>query len=242
MIDNRNNTFEKSNTDLVKRLCSRHFGIGADGLILLERALGFDFRMVYYNSDGRESSMCGNGGRCIIQFAHDLQIIENTTTFIATDGPHKGKVLKEEISLEMQNVDTIKNEESYTELDTGSPHYVTFMDEIPKDDFVAKAKSIRHSGAYAMDGINVNFATVDTIGIEMRTYERGVEDETLACGTGATAVAIAAHKRGLVSHNLIPIKVKGGELTVGFNEQDGKYFSIWLTGPAKFVYLGNTLV
>jgi diaminopimelate epimerase len=116
------------------------------------------------------------------------------------------------------------------------------MDEIPQDNFVEKARAIRQSGTYAMKGINVNFASTDGIGIEMRTFERGVENETLACGTGATAVAIAAHKRKLITHNLIPVKVKGGNLTVSFNEQDGKYFSIWLMGPAKFVFLGNTLI
>ena len=239
MIDNRQKRFDHSNKRLIKKMCARHFGIGADGLILLENADGYDFRMVYFNSDGNESTMCGNGGRCIIQFAHDIEIIESTTTFIAIDGPHKGKVLEKGISLEMQNVLSINENEIRTELDTGSPHYVEFMDEIPTDNFVTLAREIRQNPPYAVEGINVNFATVNQNTIQMRTYERGVEDETLACGTGATAVAIAAHKRGLVPNGEIPIKVKGGDLTVSFIEEGGNYSSIWLTGPTEFVFLGN---
>ena len=239
MIDNRDKKFDSSNSDLIGKLCTRHLGIGADGLILLENETGYDFRMVYFNSDGNESTMCGNGGRCIIQFAFDLEIIEKTTSFIAIDGPHKGKVAEGEISLEMQNVETIKSTEAWSELDTGSPHYVKFMNEIPKKNFVEQARTIRQSAPYTQNGINVNFASTDGITLKMRTFERGVEDETLACGTGATAVAIAAHHNGLVKHKLIPVKVKGGDLSVSFDEQEGKYFNIWLSGPAKFVFLGN---
>ncbi len=239
LIDNRKNQFDGSNTERIKSLCTRHFGIGADGLILLENEAGYDFRMVYYNSDGNESSMCGNGGRCIIQFAHDLEIIDTETTFVAIDGPHKGKVLDGEIALQMQNVESILDNDIRSELNTGSPHYVEFMNEIPEKDFVNRAREIRESETYLKEGINVNFAKISGNEIHMRTYERGVEDETLACGTGATAVAIAAHKRGLITQNLIPLRVKGGKLTVSFNETNGKYSSIWLTGPAKFVFLGN---
>lgn len=239
MIDNRDQHFDSTNTELINSLCTRHFGIGADGLILLENEKGHDFKMVYFNSDGNESTMCGNGGRCIIQFAYDLKIIGTETTFLAIDGPHKGKVLEDLISLQMQDVNRIDVNNSRSELDTGSPHYVEFMNEIPEESFVSKARTIRKNAPYTKEGINVNFATAANNKIVMRTYERGVEDETLACGTGATAVTIAAHKNGLVSVNSVPVQVKGGDLNVSFSEINGTYNDIWLTGPAQFVFTGT---
>ena len=239
LIDNRNQHFDSSNTALINKLCTRHFGIGADGLILLENADGYDFKMVYFNSDGNESTMCGNGGRCIIRFAHDLKIIGTETTFVAIDGSHKGKVLESVISLQMQDVSAIDENETRTELDTGSPHYVAFMDEISTEEFVQEARTIRQNAPYTQEGINVNFATAKDNKITMRTFERGVEDETLACGTGATAVAIAAHKKGLVTVNSIPLKVMGGDLNVNFEATQNGYTNIWLTGPAEFVFEGK---
>ena len=239
MIDNRDQHFDSTNRELINTLCTRHFGVGADGLILLENEPGYDFKMVYFNSDGNQSTMCGNGGRCIIQFAHDLKIIDTETTFIAIDGPHKGKVLADVISLQMQDVNNINVNETRSELDTGSPHYVEFMNEIPQEDFVQIARKIRINAPYTNEGINVNFASSQNNKITMRTYERGVEDETLACGTGATAVAIAAHKNGLVSLKSIPVKVKGGDLNISFDVENGIYTNIWLTGPAQFVFEGK---
>ncbi len=239
MIDNRELLFDSTNTELINALCTRHFGIGADGLILLENEAGYDFKMVYFNSDGNQSTMCGNGGRCIIQFAHDLKIIQTEATFLAIDGPHKGKVLEDVISLQMQDVHRIKVNETRSELDTGSPHYVEFMNEIPQENFVRIARKIRQNSPYTTEGINVNFATAKNNTIVMRTYERGVEDETLACGTGATAVAIAAHKNGLVSLSSVPVTVKGGDLNVSFDFDNGNYSNIWLTGPAQFVFEGK---
>lgn len=242
MIDNRNFHFDSKNTELINQLCTRHFGIGADGLILLENHPDYDFKMVYFNSDGNESTMCGNGGRCIIQFAHDLKIINNKCSFIAIDGPHLGEVLENTIALQMQNVNAIKVNEERTELDTGSPHYVAFMNELPTDEFVSIARSIRQNETYKAEGINVNFAQTDGNKIKMRTFERGVENETLACGTGATAVAISAHKKGLISNNDIPVSVVGGELSVRFKEENGEYSNVWLTGPAKYVFEGNVTI
>lgn len=239
MIDDRDKSFDAKNVSLIKKLCTRHFGVGADGLILLQNEPGFDFRMVYFNSDGNESTMCGNGGRCIIQFAHDLGIIANTCSFIAIDGPHLGKVLSNQISLQMQDVNSIKSTSEFSELDTGSPHYVAFMDSIPDTNFVSLARDVRNSNIYQQNGINVNFATTSNAEIHMRTYERGVEDETLACGTGATAVAIAAHKSGRINKATIPVTVKGGNLSVSFKEYHGTYTDIWLTGPATFVFEGK---
>ncbi|MFT4753351.1 MAG: diaminopimelate epimerase [Salibacteraceae bacterium] len=239
MIDNRDQKFDASNTPLIHKLCTRHFGIGADGLILLENEKGFDFKMVYFNSDGNESTMCGNGGRCIIRFAHDLKIIDTETHFSAIDGPHMGKVLDSNISLQMQNVSKIEVNETFTELDTGSPHYVAFMDQLPGKDFVQLAGDIRRTPPYTQKGINVNFASITPKGITMRTFERGVEDETLACGTGATAVAISAFHTGKVYQTNIPIHVIGGELNVSFDKNEEGYSNIWLTGPAEFVFEGK---
>lgn len=242
MIDNRSGLFDSSNTELIQKLCTRHFGVGADGLILLENHPEYDFRMVYFNSDGNESTMCGNGGRCIIRFASDLKIIQNETSFIAIDGPHKGIVKGDVISLQMQDVSSVLKTDQHTELDTGSPHYVSFMNRLPEDDFVAIARKIRRSAPYVKDGINVNFAQTSNGQITMRTYERGVEDETLACGTGATAVAIAAYHNGLVPNNSIPIQVQGGQLNVSFDSHNNQYKNIWLTGPAEYVFEGTVKI
>ena len=239
MIDNREQKFDASNTELINKLCTRHFGIGADGLILLENETGFDFKMVYFNSDGNESTMCGNGGRCIIRFAHDLKIINNETHFTAIDGPHLGKVSDAEISLQMQNVSQIDLNNTHTVLDTGSPHYVAFMETLPTNDFTQIAGNIRRNPPFDQEGINVNFATIKNNEITMRTFERGVEDETLACGTGATAVAISAFHTGKTKQTQIPVKVMGGQLHVSFNRDQNEYNNIWLTGPAEFVFEGK---
>lgn len=239
MIDNRQQIFDATNTKLINKLCTRHFGIGADGLILLENENGFDFKMVYFNSDGNQSTMCGNGGRCIIRFAHDLNIIGNHTSFIAIDGPHLGKVLDTHISLQMQDVSQINVNKHRCELDTGSPHFVAFKEQLPGSEFVQEAGNIRRNEPYSKEGINVNFATVKNDSISMRTFERGVENETLACGTGATAVALAAFHTGKVKIQNIPVKVMGGNLSVSFEKNQSGYSNIWLTGPADFVFEGK---
>ncbi|MGB1004134.1 MAG: diaminopimelate epimerase, partial [Salibacteraceae bacterium] len=227
MIDNRDQIFDPSKTELIKQLCTRHFGIGADGLILLENEAGYDFKMVYFNSDGNESTMCGNGGRCIIRFAHDLKIIGEECKFIAIDGSHLGKVSDAVVSIQMQDVHHIDVNKTRSELDTGSPHYVAFVDELPGKEFVQVAGDIRRNAPYTKHGINVNFATVKNNAIKMRTFERGVEDETLACGTGATAVAIAAFHTEKVNKTSIPVQVMGGDLNISFDTSNGTYSNIW---------------
>ncbi len=239
IMDNRDQKFDASNSELIHQLCTRHFGIGADGLILLENEVGYDFKMVYFNSDGKESTMCGNGGRCIIRFAHDLKLIGNHTHFSAIDGPHLGKVFDSVISLQMQDVSDIEVNDQRVELDTGSPHYVAFMDELPGKEFVQIAGEIRRNAPYTEKGINVNFASIKNEKITMRTFERGVENETLACGTGATAVAISAFHTGKVSGTDIQVKVMGGDLNVRFDSDKSGYSNIWLTGPAEFVFEGK---
>lgn len=243
MIDHRNrNIIDQDNTKLISFLCDRRFGIGADGLILLENSDKHDFRMVYFNADGRQSSMCGNGGRCLIKFAHHMGIFENHTTFEAFDGLHEGKINNDStISLLMSDVDKIKNKDKNTyELSTGSPHYVTFCDAIPKDIKTNGAK-IRFSDEYALDGINVNFVQLNENSIYVATYERGVEDETYSCGTGVTAAALSyAVQYHLNGEHIIDVKTKGGPLSVSFIRNDESVFSnIWLTGPAISVFTGS---
>lgn len=240
MIDNRSLLFPKDDVKLIKKMCDRRFGIGADGLILLEDDPQYDFKMVYYNSDGNQSTMCGNGGRCIVRFAFDLQLITDKTVFMAIDGVHHAAIIGDEVSLQMIDVHTVtKNEDGSLFLDTGSPHYVALVaqiDDFPIYDF---GKKIRYSETYQPGGTNVN--TVEKTGennFKMRTYERGVEDETLSCGTGATAVAIALHFLGETSANKIPLEVPGGALTVSFETKNKHYTNVYLTGAAQFVFKG----
>jgi len=241
MIDNRLQVFSKKNTKLIEKLCDRRFGIGADGLILLENDDLTDFRMVYYNSDGRESSMCGNGGRCIVAFAKKLGIINSSTTFIATDGLHKATIDEENIvSLQMIDVQEIKSEEDYTFLNTGSPHHVEMVNNLNEYDVFHNGNRIRYSDLYGMTGSNVNFVEqISNNHFALRTYERGVEDETFSCGTGATAVAIAMNATGKTTENSINLDVKGGNLRVTFDKIGDIYSKVFLIGPATFVFEGK---
>jgi diaminopimelate epimerase len=240
MIDNRDSQFPKHNTTLIKTMCDRRFGIGADGLLLLENYNNADFLMVYYNSDGNQSSMCGNGGRCIVNFAKKLNIIQNETNFAAVDGMHYATINSEGIvSLHMKNVENIKIEPDYVFLDTGSPHHVTMIDDIENIDVKAIGSKIRYSELYGQKGSNVNFVKQENPNtFSIRTYERGVEDETLSCGTGATAVAIAMKVTDKTVANKQQILVKGGELEVSFTPIEGRFRNIFLTGKAEFVFEG----
>lgn len=240
MVDNRNLFFPKDDVALVARLCDRRFGIGGDGLILLESDSDADFRMVYYNSDGNTSSMCGNGGRCIVAFAHQLGIIQNQTTFIATDGLHEAKILEDgSIALHMKDVDAVETNAEYIFLDTGSPHHVQMAQNLAQLDVKTLGSQIRYSDLYGKAGSNVNFVAPTPQGFALRTYERGVEDETLSCGTGATAVAIAMHAIGKTTAQQIELDVQGGKLSVSFDVKDGKYTNVVLTGPAQRVFDGE---
>lgn len=241
LLDNRSGVYNNLSTKNIEQLCDRRFGIGADGLILLENADGYDFRMVYYNSDGRESSMCGNGGRCIVAFAERLKVITAQATFIATDGPHKASISADgSIILQMKDVEKIDVTEEYSFLNTGSPHHIQFVDSIKDVDVKSIGSKIRYSNLYGVEGSNVNFVEQNGADIfSIRTYERGVEDETLACGTGATAVAIAMHNSGKTESTKITIEVEGGTLTVCFDRNGDKYQNIYLGGPAEFVFSGS---
>jgi len=242
MIDNRQNIFPKDNIKLIEKLCDRRFGIGADGLILLENDERTDFKMVYYNSDGNESSMCGNGGRCIVAFAKSLKAInDNETDFIATDGLHHASLLDNgTISLQMKDVDEVKIENDYVFLNTGSPHHVMLVEDLKNFDVKNNGSKIRYSDLYGKAGSNVNFVKqLSDNHFALRTYERGVEDETLSCGTGATATAIAMHAIGKTQSHHLQLDVEGGKLEVSFVKEGASYTNVFLKGPAAFVFEGE---
>ena len=239
MIDNRQEVFKKHDTKYIALICDRRFGIGADGLILLEKHSTCDFKMVYFNANGNESSMCGNGGRCITAFAQFLGIIENEATFEAIDGLHKATIENGLVSLQMQDVNTIEKHASHVFLDTGSPHHVQMENHLSDLDIKTVGRAIRFGEPYNDAGSNVNFVNKNTdANFSVRTYERGVEDETYSCGTGVTAVALAMHYIGETEKNSITLQTEGGELKVTFEKSNGGYQNIWLIGPATQVFKG----
>ena len=241
ILDNRNKEFDGISNEQVLHLCDRKFGIGADGLMLMNRKDGYDFEMIYYNADGKPGTMCGNGGRCMVKFGFHMGIHEYTYRFIASDGEHEAEIdIHNRIRLKMNDVVTVEEHNTYSVLNTGSPHFVKFVNDIMNVDVVETGRDIRNSKPYVNEGINVNF--VENTGedsIYVRTYERGVEDETLSCGTGVTAAAlVSAHNpRGF---NRVEVKTPGGNLSVEFNKIDETHFeNIWLCGPAEFVFKGE---
>ncbi len=237
MIDNRTLDFPK-NQNLIEKLCHRRFGIGADGLILLENDDNYDFKMVYYNADGREGSMCGNGGRCTVAFAFFLDIFEHQCVFNATDGLHEAEISNGIIKLKMIDVDYIAQHDKDFVMNTGSPHYVQYINDLENFNVFAKGKEIRNSEKFIEEGINVNFVEqISDNQIFVRTFERGVEDETYSCGTGVTASALTfIEKNNLLS---VDIKTLGGDLKVHAEKDGNSYKNIWLEGPAKQVFKGK---
>lgn len=240
IIDNRQLLFDKNNTKLIVKMCDRRFGIGADGLILLEEHDICDFKMVYYNADGHESTMCGNGGRCIAAFAKYLGIIDSKTTFMAIDGLHNAEIDTDIVKLQMQNVGKVEQFENHIFLNTGSPHHVQMEPDLKTIDVKRKGSEIRYSEPYGQSGSNVNFVFKNSDDVfTVRTYERGVEDETLSCGTGATAVALAMHYWNKSNKNSIILNTEGGQLEVSFKKDRTGYHNIWLIGPATQVFKGE---
>ncbi len=242
LLDNREGIFTSHlDSALIKRLCDRRFGIGADGLMILQRIEGYDFEMLYYNADGNAGSMCGNGGRCIAAFAKYLGVTGNESNFLAVDGPHYAKIsdINDRVSLQMIDVSDISEDGEAFVLDTGSPHYVLPVKDLVHKNVFQDGQQIRYNPIYAEKGINVNY--VEDLGDHyyVRTYERGVEDETFACGTGVTAVAIAmARLKKQEGFNQIKIVVLGGELQVSFNYSQNRFTEVFLEGPAKLVFEG----
>ncbi|MBS1761924.1 MAG: diaminopimelate epimerase [Bacteroidetes bacterium] len=241
ILDNRNGEYSAITNEMIKRLCERRIGIGADGLMLFESQDGFDFKMIYFNSDGLRGTMCGNGGRCMTQFAYDIGLTRFTYRFIASDGPHEAEITTDGIiRLKMSDVSFVEEHGTFSILDTGSPHYVKFVNDLSKLDVVEEGREIRNSKRFIENGINVDFVEVKDDGkISIRTYERGVEDETLSCGTGVTAAAIAC-SHNPKGFNRIEASTPGGQLSVEYNKIDEQHFSnIWLCGPAEFVFKGS---
>lgn len=237
MLDNRDKKLNLD-SDIIKKLCDRRFGIGADGLILLQEENAI-FQMIYFNSDGKQSSMCGNGGRCFIRFLSDLKLIKKNVTFQAVDGMHSGEIIEPYVKLHMQDVDEIKIEKDYIFLDTGSPHHIIFKDSLHQCDVKKEGAKIRYSNLYP-EGVNVNFVQqLSPNRIFVRTYERGVEDETLSCGTGVTAAAIAFLALEKTQMTDINVKTLGGNLKVQFNKKGNNFGDINLIGPAEFVFKGK---
>lgn len=251
MLDQREQRWlTRQDTTQIEHLCNRRFGIGADGLILLERHPDFDFEMIYFNADGRESTMCGNGGRCIAAFAKHLGIVHDECRFLAIDGPHEARMTsrndqEEWVELKMSPVQRIEKQgDAAFFLNTGSPHYVRFVDVVEGLDMVQEGRAVRYSEPYRAEGVNVNFASPQPsgAGLCIRTYERGVEDETLACGTGVTAAALAHYLHAGLSATAveIPVQARGGNLAVRFQANaDGSFSEIWLCGPAAQVFEGK---
>lgn len=241
IADNRKGEYSLS-TERIRELCDRRFGIGADGLMLLNQKQGFDFEMKYYNADGKEGSMCGNGGRCMTKFAYDLGIHREVYRFLASDGIHEAEIDPDGIvSLKMKDVKTIKKFHNDFILDTGSPHYIKLVSNVMDIDVFKKGSEIRNSKEFEEEGINVNFVEQqrEADKIIVRTYERGVEDETYSCGTGVTAAALVCfHNEN--GFNDVEVKTLGGTLTVEFDRiDDNKYENIWLCGPAERVFEGS---
>jgi diaminopimelate epimerase len=245
LIDNRNLLFKATDNKAVLQLCNRRFGIGGDGLMLLQDHADYDFEMLYFNADGNPGSMCGNGGRCIVAFAKHLGIIDSETNFLAVDGPHYAKISEngEWVDLQMIDMDSITRDGEAYVLNTGSPHYVLEMQGLEDYDVYHEGKAIRNNDTYKEKGINVNFVEDKGDHLFVRTFERGVEDETYACGTGVTAVAlsIAQHKQQS-GHIETAVKVLGGDLKIAF-DYDGKAFTqVFLCGPARQVFEGNVSI
>jgi len=238
MIDDREAEFDMYDNGLISALCERRMGIGADGLILLRDHDTLDFEMIYFNADGNQSSMCGNGGRCIVAFAEMLEIITTETTFMAIDGEHKGKKIDDGIALQMQDVSEIKGVGDGLVLDTGSPHYIEMVDDLDNLNVNNEGRRIRNSALFKNEGINVNFV-LDAAELQVRTYERGVEAETLSCGTGVVATAIAMYYANCIEENFVNVKTRGGDLSVSFEEINGSYRNIWLSGEVSMVYAGE---
>lgn len=241
IVDQREEQYlRRSDQAAIARLCHRRFGIGADGLILLQRHPECDFEMVYFNADGGEGSMCGNGGRCIVAFARRLGLIGDNCRFMAVDGLHEARIRPNGwVELRMGDVKGIEQGAGFYFLDTGSPHYVEFVGSLERTDVFQRGREVRYSERFKKEGTNVNFVEPGKAGITVATYERGVEDETLSCGTGAVASAIAHyHRQPGQGQQAVSVQTKGGQLEVRFSPQAGAFADIWLCGPAQLVFEG----
>lgn len=239
IIDNRKSVVNGGDSGLISSLCDRRFGIGADGLILINPHDRFAFRMQYFNADGFESSMCGNGGRCAAAFAVKQGITGNEMIFMAIDGPHRSIISGNNVKLQMQDCSFPVQISGNYFINTGSPHYVIFTQNARETDVLAEGSAIRWSDVFAPEGTNVNFVENEGDRLFVRTFERGVENETLSCGTGVTASAIVSVVSGQFDSSPVNIRTPGGDLSVSFGVESEKITNIWLEGPATFVFAGE---
>ena len=244
IIDNRDLKFQKDNYELIQNICDRKKGVGADGLILLENHDELDFSMIYFNADGSESGFCGNGSRCITHLSNNLNIINDNAKFIAIDGIHESKITNGRIRVKMNDIlksEIFKYNDKYstTFVDTGSPHLIRIYENIDSIDIVKEARELKLIYSEYTDGLNINFCQISDSKIKLRTYERGVEDETLSCGTGAVASAVFLKDSGLVSNDKIEILMKGGLLCVELNKEKNLFSDIWLSGEVNMVFKGG---
>ena len=239
MIDDRSEFFDLNNHSIISHYCQRNFGIGADGLILVRNHPEADFEMIYYNADGYLTSLCGNGSRCAVMFAHQLGIVKNRCKFMTVEGILTAEIKDNLVHLKMPNVDNVKSHENHYFLNTGSPQHICYVDDIENYDVFNIGRKIRNGAPYLKEGTNVNFVkSLAQNQLFVRTYERGVEDETLSCGTGVIAAALVQGLKGANS----PIKVKtlGGDLQISFEkEAENKFKNIHLIGPAALVFSGE---
>jgi diaminopimelate epimerase len=244
ILDNRKGEYGKLSAQQIHFLCHRRFGIGADGLMLLNKHENYDFEMKYYNADGKESSMCGNGGRCLVKFASDMGMVRTTYKFVAVDGEHEASVnIDGSVALKMNDVPTVRYDHGHYVLDTGSPHFVSLINDVMRVNVKQKGREIRYSKEFEKEGINVNF--VEQLEapdrIIVRTYERGVEDETLSCGTGVTAAALVCFHNDN-GFNRVEVQTLGGHLSVEYDKIGDSFENVWLNGPAQKVFEGSIAV
>lgn len=245
MIDETIHRFELTET-AIRFMCDRHFGIGGDGLIRLRKSTEADFEMLYYNSDGKIGSMCGNGGRCTVAFAHTLGVLIKAARFVASDGIHLAEIISTSpfvVKLKMNDVEKLERIGDDVFLNTGSPHYVHAVNDLSDMDVVARGRSVRYNDRFALEGTNVNFITIDNEDVHIRTYERGVEDETLSCGTGVVAAVLALVGTEKIKNNS-PVNVHaiGGDLKVYFTFSSGSFSEIYLEGSAVAVFDGSITI
>lgn len=243
LVNGESETIDPANTSEIQRWCDRKFGIGADGFILIREHSDCDFEMLFFNNDGHPGSLCGNGGRCAVKFAKEEGYFDgDECTFMAFDGVHQARSATDTVSLRMSDVLRTAPDKGRVLLNTGSPHYVALVEDLNDIDVVEAGRAIRYSTEFRKEGINVNFVeTEESDLLKMVTYERGVEDETLSCGTGAVAAAIGhyllSESSSLVEQN-VEILTRGGKLKVRFTPCQSEYKNIWLTGPVVKVFSG----
>lgn len=249
VLDDRRKKFPLKNVKLIAGLCNRRTGIGADGLILLRSHHRTDFEMVYYNADGNLGSMCGNGGRCAAALAYKLGIAEKKSRMTTIDGVHTAEILSSDstkenfkVRISMGDVSRIKKFNDCIFIDTGSPHCVCFVNDVDNTDVITKGRKLRYDKRFAPSGANVNFVVKGKENLRVRTYERGVEDETLSCGTGVVASALTPtylNGKTAAVKKTVNVKTPGGDLKVHFNYNNSIFTNIFLEGPAVIVYTGQ---